>query len=229
MSHDDFEVEPVPGLPAKLPEGEHIVWQGSPNASAFARSVLHSRKILGYFAILAGWKFVTALYDGGTVVQGMVSASFLVFGAAIVSLLIWWYARAIKRTTIYTITNKRVVMRFGVALPVTFNYPFSKITTADVKELFDGNGNIAIGLTEHTRVSWPILWPHTRPWRVAKPEPTMRAIRNVEHVASLLSEQLHAFHEVEAKPALKSKDKVTSASADGRQLAGVTAAPEQRA
>lgn len=229
MSHDDFEVEPVPGLPAKLPEGEHIVWQGSPNANAFARSVLHSRKILGYFGIVAIWKFTTALYDGGTIVQALVSASFLALSAVLVAALIWWYARAVKRTTIYTITNKRVVMRFGVALPVTFNYPFAKITTADVKDLFDGNGNIAIGLAEHTRVSWPILWPHTRPWKVAKPEPSMRAIRNVEHVASLLSEQLHAYHNVQSKPAFKSNETPATASADGRQLAGVTAAAEQRA
>ncbi len=229
MSHDDFEVEPVPGLPAKLPEGEHLVWQGSPDAKAFARSVLHSRKILGYFAIVAGWKFTTAIYDGGTIAQGLVSASFLILGALLVSVLIWWYARAIRKTTIYTITNKRVVMRFGVALPVTFNYPFAKITKADVKELHDGNGNIAIGLAEHSQVSWPILWPHTRPWRVAKPEPSMRAIRNVEHVASLLSEQLHAFHKINATATFEREEIQSPASGDGRQLAGATAAAESRA
>ncbi|MEO0720506.1 MAG: PH domain-containing protein, partial [Pseudomonadota bacterium] len=28
MPHDDFEIEPVSGLPEAPPEGEHILWQG---------------------------------------------------------------------------------------------------------------------------------------------------------------------------------------------------------
>jgi hypothetical protein len=28
--HDDFQTEPVRGLPENLPEGEHILWQGHP-------------------------------------------------------------------------------------------------------------------------------------------------------------------------------------------------------
>ena len=59
MSHDDFATEPVPGLPAHLPEGEHLVWQGAPNAGAFARSVLHERKILAYFAIAVSYTHLT--------------------------------------------------------------------------------------------------------------------------------------------------------------------------
>ena len=37
MSHDDFHIEPVPGLPAELPDGEHIVWQGKPETAGVAR------------------------------------------------------------------------------------------------------------------------------------------------------------------------------------------------
>ncbi|MEL7430166.1 MAG: photosynthetic complex putative assembly protein PuhB [Pseudomonadota bacterium] len=194
MSHDDFETEPVPGLPAHLPEGEEMVWQGAPDARAFARSVLHERKIMGYFAVLAIWKFSTAIYDGGTALQGLIAAAFMILSAALVWLIIRWYAGAVARTTVYTITNKRVVMRFGVALPVTFNYPFAQITTADVKALIDDAGTLTLGLKEHTKVSWAILWPHARPWRVAKPEPAMRAVADIETVAGILSTQLHEFH-----------------------------------
>ena len=31
MPHDDFQIEPVPGLPERPPEGERILWQGRPN------------------------------------------------------------------------------------------------------------------------------------------------------------------------------------------------------
>jgi hypothetical protein len=32
MPHDDFAFEPVKGLPELPPEGEHLLWQGRPNA-----------------------------------------------------------------------------------------------------------------------------------------------------------------------------------------------------
>lgn len=194
MSHDDFETEPVPGLPEKLPEGEHIVWQGYPDARAVARKLLHERKIMAYFAVLIAWKFGTGLYDGQTVLQSAYIASSLALGALVVFCLIRWYARAVRRSTIYTITNKRVVMRFGVALPVTFNFPFKQITEANLKKDFDDKGTISFGLTEHTKISWLILWPHVRPWMISRPQPALRLVRNVELVGELLSEQLNAFH-----------------------------------
>ena len=52
MSHDDFNFEPIRGLPEKLPEGEHILWQGSPDFRRLAREALGVRWIMAYFAIL---------------------------------------------------------------------------------------------------------------------------------------------------------------------------------
>lgn len=195
MSHDDFATEPVPGLPAHLPEGEHIIWQGAPDPAAFARHVLHSRKVVFYFAILALWNFSTALYDGGSVANGIVDASFMVLAAAAVLAIIWFYARAVSRTTVYTLTNRRVLMRFGVALPVTFNYPFAQISGANIKQFSGDFGNITLELAEHSKVSWAVLWPHARPWKLSQPEPAMRAIGDLGNVASLVSRELHAFHD----------------------------------
>ena len=50
MSHDEFDFEPIPGLPANLPPGEKLLWQGSPTWSATASRVLHIRAVSGYFA-----------------------------------------------------------------------------------------------------------------------------------------------------------------------------------
>ncbi|MEO0328207.1 MAG: photosynthetic complex putative assembly protein PuhB [Pseudomonadota bacterium] len=194
MTHNDFEKEPIPGLPAHLPEGENIVWQGSPNANAIARVLLRSRWIMGYFAVIAVWKFCTALYDGGTLMDGIINL--LVIGGLgfIVMAMIRWYARAVERSTIYTITNRRVVMRFGVALPVTFNLPYTQISSADIKPAYENFGSITLGLREHTKISWLILWPHVRPWKLARPEPSLRMIEGLEQVAEILSKELHAFH-----------------------------------
>lgn len=200
MSHDDFEKEPIPGLPALLPEGEEIKWQGSPDQTAIAKNVLHRNKIAAYFVLVALWKLSTTLYDGGTMLAALTSAAFMIGLGLIVMVIIWWLARAMERTTIYTITNKRVVMRFGIALPVTFNYPFKQIVSANVKASGEDKGTIALTLKEHTKISWAILWPHARPWKFAKPEPAMRLIKDVNNVSQLLARQLNAFHKQQYVP-----------------------------
>ncbi len=200
MSHNDFEKEPIPGLPAHLPEGEEIKWQGSPDQSAVAKYVLHRNKIAAYFILVAIWKLSTTLYDGGTFLMAIASAGLMVVLGLVVMAIIWWLARAIEKTTIYTITNKRVVMRFGIALPVTFNYPFKQVTSADVQSTLNDTGTIALSLKEHTKISWAILWPHARPWKFAKPEPAMRLVGDVHKVSQILSKQLNAFHQQQYVP-----------------------------
>ena len=41
----------------------------------------------------------------------------------------------ISSTTVYSITDKRVVMRIGIVLNLSLNIPFSKIETARVKRI----------------------------------------------------------------------------------------------
>ena len=48
----EHEFEAVHGLPAALPAGENIIWQGSPVVSSFARNAFHIRALTGYFALL---------------------------------------------------------------------------------------------------------------------------------------------------------------------------------
>lgn len=200
MSHDDYEKEPVPGLPARLPEGEHIVWQGMPDASVFLRHVLHARFIPLYFGALIAWRVVTGLYDGDAMGAIAVSVGVAVMLGAILFALAWWFSRAVARTTIYTITNKRVVMRFGIAIPVTFNYPFSQILSADMRQLGADSGTIALTLKEHTKVSWAVLWPHARPWKLATPQPAMRAVGDASAAAAHLTEGLTATHAGVGRP-----------------------------
>lgn len=214
MSHDDFEREPIPGLPAYLPEGEDIKWQGAPDQGAIAKNVLHGKKIAIYFAIIAIWQFSTTLYDGGTLVAGLAKAGFMVALALVVLAAIWLFARAIERTTVYTITNKRIVMRFGVALPVTFNLPFKQLETADVQDAGNDTGTIAFGMKEHSKLSWAILWPHARPWKLAKPQPAFRQISDLNKVSQILSRQLNAYHKQQYVPTEvgETEDRSTSQS-----------------
>ena len=48
----EYDDEPVHGLPAQLPEGERIVWQGSPCPVRLAKTAFHLRAVAIYFALL---------------------------------------------------------------------------------------------------------------------------------------------------------------------------------
>ena len=46
----EHEWEAAPGLPSTLPDGEAIVWQGTPDWKQLAVHAFHVRKIAIYFA-----------------------------------------------------------------------------------------------------------------------------------------------------------------------------------
>jgi len=81
------------------------------------------------------------------------------------------------------LTNKRVVMRLGIVLTVTFNLPLKQVASADVRVLDHGAGDITLALHGSDRIAWVHLWPSVRPWRISKPEPTLRAIPHVQEVS----------------------------------------------
>ena len=188
----DFDFEPIRGLPEALPAGEKILWQGAPAWRVLAKDALHVRKILLYFGILLLWRLVLARADGDSLSQALVSAvpllSVATAGLVVLAVLAWLLAR----TTVYTITNRRLVMRFGIALPMTVNVPFRVVesvgSTVDVK----GYGGIALKLLGEDRIAYLNLWPHARRWQFARPQPMMRAIPDVAAVSEIISNALVA-------------------------------------
>lgn len=193
-------LEPVPGLPGTLPDGEALLWQGRPGWRALARGALHVRTIALYFVLLALWRGAAVSADGGSVADIVAGGSLMILlGLAPVAFLLL-YAWGAARGTVYSITNRRVVMRVGVALPVTINLPFALIDGASLTRRADGSGDIALRLAAPQRVSWIMLWPHLRPWRLSKPEPMLRAIPDADQVAQLLGRALAASAAVPVTP-----------------------------
>jgi hypothetical protein len=45
----EHELEPQYGLPERLPAGEHILWQGSPDFRTVALRIFHLRKVALYW------------------------------------------------------------------------------------------------------------------------------------------------------------------------------------
>ena len=191
MSHDDFAIEPVEGLPERPPEGEQILWQGRPNWWALAKESLNLYWVAGYFMLLAAWRFMTVI-DQVTFGKALwASLPFIIMGGVVCALLVV-IAIVQARATMYTITNRRVAMRIGAALTVTLNLPFTQIKNADLDLRKSGTGTIALDLLGDTRLSYLVCWPHVRPWVMRHTQPALRCIPDARHVAGLLAEAAEA-------------------------------------
>lgn len=178
------------GLPGPLPEGESILWQGAPEARAFARDVLHGRLIALYFA--GATVFVAGLQASQGRSPGSIAISLGLVGAACFTVLalLRVYAALVARRTVYTITTRRTVMQIGVAWQVTLNLPHAMVLGAGLKTRPDGTGDLPITLGGSGRIAYPVLWPHARPWRIARPEPMLRAVPDAAQVATILARAL---------------------------------------
>ncbi len=193
----EHEYEPIPGLPEKLPRGEVILWQGRPNGRAIARRVMKTRWFTAYFVILAGWAMITGLYDGRGIGESLFSAGALLVLGTITVGLIELYAWGVEKTTLYTITNQRIVMRIGVALPFTMNLPFARIISADIRRLGSDIGDVAVRIHREERISWLMTWPHVRALRIFKAEPALRCIPKVEEAGQRLADALRKYNDAE--------------------------------
>jgi hypothetical protein len=218
MSHD-HDPEPIRGLPARLPPGERILWQGEPRWTGLARRAFHVRKVAVYFLLLLAWRFETVTGTGLTpieVVQTMMPLTFLgVLALGVLSGLAWFSSR----TTVYTITNRRLVMRIGIALTITVNVPFKVIESAALRLYRDGTGDIPIALLGEDRVAYVPLWPHARPWKFARPEPMLRSVPDGARVAELLSAALAAAAAPAVAPAGVQPELVADTAAPDRSAA----------
>lgn len=183
-AHHEHEFEAAPGLPEKLPQGEHILWQGAPSARSLALHVFHVRMLCGYFGAML---LVQGLYLAGE--PGGLAWRPLLWSltAALVALgllgAVAWFA---ARNTLYTLTNRRVVMRIGIVLTLTLNLPYKRLAAAGLRSYRDGTGDIVIDLAGEDRMGWAHLWPHARPWALRKPQPSLRCLPDAGHVAALL-------------------------------------------
>ncbi|MFL4472208.1 photosynthetic complex putative assembly protein PuhB [Tateyamaria armeniaca] len=191
MPHDDFEIEPVKGLPERPPEGEEILWQGRPSTFALARESLNLYWVIGYFGLLAVWRFVTVV-DLMPIGQALAATLPLIVLGAVVCGLLYLVALIQARSTVYTITTSRVAMRIGAALTLTLNLPYRELGTAALDLRKDGTGTIALDTNGNTKLSYLVIWPHARPWHFGSTQPALRCIPDAERVADILAEAAEA-------------------------------------
>jgi hypothetical protein len=199
--HHEHEFEAAPGLPEALPAGEHILWQGSPDWKRLAVDAFHVKRLSIYFAamlllqVVLSWDAsASLLFNLGALT---ISGSLALIALALLALT----AKFSASTTLYTITNKRIVMRIGIVLTLSFNLPLRWIQAAQIKPQTDGFGDIALELKGEDRIAYLHLWPHARPWEITKPQPMLRNIADIENVGKVLHQAwLQRQQEIESSP-----------------------------
>ncbi|MEM6934840.1 MAG: photosynthetic complex putative assembly protein PuhB [Pseudomonadota bacterium] len=181
------EADDIVELEQNLTDGETLLWRGAPTRALLARRLFHWRKVVVYFVLLGAWRLIDA--NAGGVENAAASGVGSVVNLAIVGIaaigILQLLAYLIARTTVYTITSQRVVMRFGVALPMTVNLPFKHIKDAGIRRSRDGSGDVCLKLMPGQRVGYCLMWPFVRPFRFLSPQPSLRCLEDVEHVAKV--------------------------------------------
>ena len=176
----------------ELAPAERILWQITPDWRAIATRVFHIRAAAAYFTLLtlidigimrnAEGPGLLALKGGeATAITGLVCVGILAF-----------LAFAVGRTTRYTLTTRRVIMQFGIALPATLMLPLHKIAQCNVAIHPDHSGDIAMRLFPGEQIPYIKLWPHARPWRLRTPQPMLRDIPRAAVAATQLMHALAA-------------------------------------
>jgi hypothetical protein len=176
-------------LPADVPPGERVLWFGRPEPLSLWRRAYRAEWVGAWFAAMSLWNFASISGSDGAL-SGVVSLMrTLGVGSAALALLALLAALS-ARTTLYVVTERRVVIKTGVALPIFINVPFKQIACAQVRAFADGSGDVALGLTDDQRIPYLALWPSARPLRFTKPEPALRGLANAREVAAIVARAL---------------------------------------
>jgi len=157
---------------------EKVLWKGRPDLRLLARSAFHTRTLGLYMAALVVIALATGRSDAA-IVAG-------VLGTALLALLylIAWHS---SRTTLYILTDSRLILRIGMAIETRINIPLKQIRAAHLRLRDKGHGDIAFELAGERILGTLLLWPHVRPWHYAMPQPMLRAVPDAAALAQLIA------------------------------------------
>lgn len=191
---------------------ETVLWKGRPALGLLARSAFHTRTAGIYMAGLS----VTALLLGNTN-AALVAAGLGVALIALLYLLAW----ASARSTLYILTDERLIMRIGVAIETRVNIPLKQIKAASFRARGGDHGDIAFDLNGERLLSTLLLWPHVRPWHYAMPQPMLRAVPEAARLAQMIADARAQFGAIEQN-LTEIKEAAPASVQHAGQAAGIT-------
>ncbi len=167
---------------------EKVLWKGRPNLSVLTRTAFH----LGGYAVYMTVMVLLAWAWGNTD-----SAIFLaiagLFGAVVIQLIAWRCANS----TLYILTDVRLIMRIGMSVEARINIPLKHIEAAHLHMRGSRFGDVALELGGERMLGYSLLWPHARPFRFNRPQPMLRAIPDAQGFAQTLAEACAKYAPIE--------------------------------
>ena len=194
----------APRVHSVAPPGSHAapaertLWTGRPTLSGTFWHIFRGRWVVLYLLVLLLFRVADALATGGgaaSLVGAVTSVGVL---ALVLLALLLVFARLTAAASSYTITDRRIVIQLGVALPMTIDLPLTLIDRADLSRQRDGSGDIVLTLRPSERVSYVVLWPHVRPFRWLRVQPTLRALPDADAAAAALADAFGTDHQTRA-------------------------------
>lgn len=190
---------------------EDVIWRGKPEPFRHAASAFHTNSIVLYFAALAVIGFA---------MDGMGSAVTLVIMGLAAMLILMALGIYSARNSAYILTNHRLMILTGLAVEKRVSIPLKRIASARLRTRSKGYGDILLDLNGDHRLSYLLLWPHARSFRVWKPQPLLRAVPDAAMIAEKLAHACSEFAPIE-RDLTDVKDE--SAASASPELEGATA------
>ena len=168
-----------------IPCGESILWKGRPSLWGFSWNLFGLKWITFYLSILSivsiarffASDFHTAFY-----------IDFLPFflSGIFASIILIGLAATQTYSTVYIITENRVIIKTGAALSFLISMPFKKIKEVNLQKRGASIGTISFELLSEKRVPYISCWPSVRPWKFKRTQPAFSCIGSVDEVATIL-------------------------------------------
>lgn len=174
-----------------IPDGESILWKGKPSFWGFSWHFFGLKLIAIYLMILsvvfAARLTVTDFYTA-------FAFDFLPFllSGILASCILMALAGIQSQSSVYIITENRVIIKSGAALSFLISMPFKKIKAVNLQKRNGSLGTISFELNAGKRVPYISCWPSVRPWKFKNTEPAFSCIENVDEVATILRKSVMA-------------------------------------
>jgi hypothetical protein len=167
---------------------ETVLWKGRPGLGMLARTAFHTRTLGLYMAALIVIALATGRNDAAMVTAGL--------GVVLIALL-YMLAWLSARSTLYILTDVRLIMRIGMAIETRINIPLKQVTAAHYRARGKDHGDIAFELSGDRLLGHVLLWPHVRPWHYTRPQPMLRAVPDAARVAQMIADVRAQYGEID--------------------------------
>ena len=174
-----------------IPEGESILWKGKPSFWGFSW-YFFGLKLLAFYLIVLSVVFAARLTVTDFFTAFLVDFLPFLLSGILTSCILMALAKIQSQSSVYIITENRVIIKSGAALSFLISMPFKKIKAVNLQKRKGSLGTISFELNSGKRVPYISCWPSVRPWRFKNTEPAFSCIENVDEVATILRKSVMA-------------------------------------